>query len=193
MALSMYVASSFNTPQTLLACTQESVSVICHDSGFGDRVIVGDEGVEKYKERIRVARKILAEVNQTLQGRTRERVHLVVCYRVFRQFEEFELTWLFCCLSNFGLDFGRNGFTTGQGDGIFKIHVNSRQVYGLIGHPVHIQNVVQHGALNVHCDTTALFLRETFSRYGVITGYFTLRRIGGQMNDCNCVSYKQYI
>ena len=44
------------------------MSVICHDSGFGDRVIVGDEGVEKYKERIRVARKILAEVNQTLQG-----------------------------------------------------------------------------------------------------------------------------
>ena len=68
MALSMYVASSFNTPPTLLACTQKSVSVICHDSGFGDRVIVGDEGVEKYKERIRVARKILAEVNQTLQA-----------------------------------------------------------------------------------------------------------------------------
>ena len=45
------------------------MSVICHDSGFGDRVIVGDEGVEKYKEQIRVARKILAEVNQTLQGR----------------------------------------------------------------------------------------------------------------------------
>ena len=51
--------------------TKESVSVICHDSGFGDRVIVGDEGVEKYKEQIRVARKILAEVNQTLQGRVR--------------------------------------------------------------------------------------------------------------------------
>ena len=29
------------------------MSVICHDSGFGDRVIVGDEGIEKYKERIR--------------------------------------------------------------------------------------------------------------------------------------------
>ena len=184
--VTLYVTPSLTLHKHCLRA-QESVSVICHDSGFGDRVIVGDEGVEKYKERIRVARKILAEVNQTLQGRTRERVHLVVCYRVFRQFEEFELTWLFCCLSNFGLDFGRNGLTTGQGDGIFKIHVNPRQVYGLMGHPVLIQNVImQHGTVNVHCDTNPLFL----CRYGVITDYFTLRRIGGQMND---VSYKQYI
>jgi RecA-family ATPase len=54
------------TPTAKTLPRQESVSVICHDSGYGDRVVIGGGAQEKYEERIRVARKILAEVNQTL-------------------------------------------------------------------------------------------------------------------------------
>ena len=43
---------------------QESVSVICHDSGFGDKVLMGGGAVEKYEEKIRVARRLLNQVNQ---------------------------------------------------------------------------------------------------------------------------------